>query len=148
MNSADFLQNFPQISCSLEPYFLVFIYVGFAVFPSYFPSLWMNSSVQENTTFYPGNSTRLIAIVFGNLLCPPLYSITHVPVMPSFWTILAQIKGTGKKISVIDTKPIQNRTGQNPNSIPVPCFWNYWFMFTASSSSLSAKGKISWCVFV
>ena len=23
--------------------------------------------------------------------------------MPSFWTILAQIKGTGKKISVIDT---------------------------------------------
>ena len=26
----------------------------------------------ENTTFYPGNSTCLIAIVFGNLYAPPL----------------------------------------------------------------------------
>ena len=68
----------------------------FTVFPSYFPSLWMNSSVKENTTFYPGTRLVSIKLVLENFL-PPLYPLfAKFSVRTYHASGLKFIKGTGK----------------------------------------------------
>ena len=88
--------------------------------------------LEENTTFYPGNSTRLIAIVFGNLYAPPLllYSCAS-PVQ------LLDNSGTYKghrQVNFCDR--YQTKTKHNRAKIPILfiIFWNYWDITTSSSS--------------